>query len=272
VLERLVYPAIGNVPLGALKRSHIITMLDQIEDASGVKMADLTLAYVRKILNWHESRTDDFNSPITRGMSRYNGRAAQRRRTLSDDELRAIWQATEEPAAFHRLIRFILLTGCRRAEATGLRWSEVANGKWTLPAERNKTKVELTRPLSGGARAIVESMPVIGDGELVFSLSGDRVMDTDKPLARLKRQSGTEGWCIHDLRRTARTFLSRAGVNTDVAELCLGHVIGGVRAVYDRHDYENEMQHAFEQLAALITRIVEPPPSVVTPLRKRSTA
>ena len=72
--------------------------------------------------------------------------------------------------------------------------------------------------------------------------------------------SGVSGWRLHDLRRTARTLMSRAGVPTDIAKRCLGHVIGGVRGVYDRHQYVEEMRHAFEALvAAQIERIVNPP-------------
>lgn len=63
---------------------------------------------------------------------------------------------------------------------------------------------------------------------------------------------------MHDLRRTARSLMSRAGVNSDYAERCLGHVIGGVRGTYDRHEYHAEKQLAFEKLAAQIERIVNP--------------
>ena len=52
-------------------------MLDDIEDRCGAKMADLTLAFVRKIFNWHASRVDDFNSPITPAMGRYDAKANQ---------------------------------------------------------------------------------------------------------------------------------------------------------------------------------------------------
>lgn len=54
-------------------------------------------------------------------------------------------------------------------------------------------------------------------------------------------------------------MLSRAGVNPDHAERCLGHVIGGVRGVYDRHEFHAEKARAFEALSALITSIVGPP-------------
>ena len=70
---------------------------------------------------------------------------------------------------------------------------------------------------------------------------------------------GVAGWRFHDLRRTARSLMSRAGVNPDIAERCLGHVIPGVRGVYDRHRYEAEMLHAFEALAAQIDRTLNPP-------------
>jgi hypothetical protein len=57
--------------------------------------------------------------------------------------------------------------------------------------------------------------------------------------------------------------MSRAGVQSDIAERCLGHVIGGVRGIYDRHRYLEEMRHAYEALAAQIERIVNPQPNVV---------
>jgi hypothetical protein len=63
--------------------------------------------------------------------------------------------------------------------------------------------------------------------------------------------------------------MSRAGTNADIAERALGHVIGGVRGVYDKHKYHAEMQQAFEALAVQISHIVTPPADVVTPMRRR---
>ena len=76
-----------------------------------------------------------------------------------------------------------------------------------------------------------------------------------------------EPWVIHDLRRTARSLMSRAKVNVDVAERCLAHVIGGVRGTYDRHSFYDEKRDAFERLAALVERIVNPPTAKVVALR-----
>ena len=134
-------------------------------------------------------------------------------------------------------------------------WAEIDGGDWTLPAARNKTKVDLVRPLSRVARAILDALPKRGD--FVFTTDGLKpIANSSRAKRRLDVASGTEGWTLHDLRRTARSLMSRAGIPTDHAERCLGHVIGGVRGVYDRHEYHREKAQAFEALAALIERIV----------------
>ena len=99
--ERLVYPVIGDEPISTLKRSQIVRLLDKIQDGSGDRTADLALAYLRKVFNWHAGRSDEFRSPIVKGMGRYNGKEqagshAYRRRD------RAIWQATEPDNRFTR--------------------------------------------------------------------------------------------------------------------------------------------------------------------------
>lgn len=267
-LERLVYPEIGDVPLADLKRSHIVRLLDKIEDENGTKMADLTLAYLRKIFNWHASRSDDFLSPVVRSMNRYNAKEHEGKRVLTDDELRRIWLATEAPEPFNLLVRFLLLTSARRNEARKAKWDEIVDGNWLLPASRNKVKVDFTRPLSGAARRVLETAPRINGSDLIFTNDGVRPAALPHRTMRLKQATETNGWRLHDLRRTARTLLARAGVNSDIAERCLGHTIGGVRAVYDKHQYAAEMAGAYEALASLIGRIVNPTDTVVAMRRK----
>src|SRR4051812_48224130 len=56
ILERLVFPAIGNMAVENIKRSDIIRMLDKVEDENGPGAADSALAYTRRIFSWHEER------------------------------------------------------------------------------------------------------------------------------------------------------------------------------------------------------------------------
>ena len=257
VLKRLVYPELGARQIGDIKRSDIVRLLAKIEDENGATMADRTLAVVRKVMNWHALRSDDFDPPIVRGMECVNPKKPARVRVLIDDELRAVWRAAEASTGpFGRLVRFILLTGARRTEAAAMAWIEL-NGEWTLPAARNKTKVDLVRPLSPEARAV---LPTQVDGRnYVFTTDGaNPISGFAKFKLAFDKASGVTGWTLHDLRRTARSLMSRAGVPADHVGLCLGHIMPGVRDVYDRYEYLEEKRDAFNRLAALIMEIIKP--------------
>jgi integrase len=263
-LERLVFPVLGSRPISEVRRSDLVRLLDKIEDEQGSSMAHHTLAVIRRIFNWYAARSDDFRSPIVRGMART--KRQPRDRVLSDDELKAVWRATGDkfsgPLVFRCYLRFLLLTACRRGEAAKMQWDEIANCDWTLPAARNKTAQDLVRPLSDAAQAILAALP--RRGMWVFTRSGTAGLgDFSLLKSDFDNACGVTGWTLHDLRRTARSLMSRAGVSSDHAERCLGHVIGGVRGTYDRHEYREEKRLAFEALASLINRIVDPQPNVV---------
>ena len=265
-LERLVYPTLGDRPIAEIRRNEVNRLLDKIEDASGLVMADRALAIIRRIMNWHAARSDDFRSPIVRGMARADAKARARKRTLTDDELRAVWRAAEAgEGPFERLVQFLLLTAARRNEAAYLRQNELSGADWTLPASRNKTKVDLIRPLSVAAQAVLARVPSLAGCDFVFSTDGRSAINGFSYFKkRFDAQCGVSGWTLHDLRRTSRSLMSRAGVNSDHAERCLGHVIGGVRETYDRYEFHTEKQHAYEALAAQIDRIINPVDNVTS--------
>lgn len=61
--------------------------------------------------------------------------------------------------------------------------------------------------------------------------------------------------------------MSRAGVLSDHAERVMGHAIGGIEGIYDRHQYATEKADALRRLAGLIDGIVHPRENV-TPMRR----
>jgi integrase len=283
--ERLVYPALGDHQIDSIRRSEIVRLLDRIEDENGTRMASLTLSYLRRALNWHAARVDDFRSPIVRGMGR--GISVKRDRVLTDDELRAFWWASESwDHPFSHLLRFILLTATRRDEAADMPWRELEGTTWTIPATRYKTKIDFEVPLSRAALHVLAIVPRLGESGFVFTTTGETSMGG---FSKFKRQFDTlmlgklrdaavergddpaeitlNRWTIHDLRRTARSAMTQAGIAPDHAERALGHVIGGVRGVYDRHDYFEEKRKAFDALAAHIERVLNPRSNVV-PIRR----
>jgi integrase len=271
LLERHVFPVIGDRPIGSVRRGELVQLFDRVEDRSGARSADLVLAILSRIFRWHALRTETFNTPLVPGMTRHSIKEHARSRVLDDGELRRVWRASADAGTFGAFVRFLLLSGARRGEAGGLTWSEIDGGVWHLPATRSKTKQPLARPLSKAALATLDALPRVVDCRFVFSIGGGPATNFSRPKASLDAASGVTGWRLHDLRRTARSLMSRAGVNADHAERCLGHVIGGVRGTYDRHQFQAEMLHAFEALAAQVERIVDPPAGNVVPLHGAGT-
>ena len=175
---------------------------------------------------------------------------------------------------FARMTQFILLTAARRNEAAEMVRSELDGDVWTIPGSRYKTKTAHSIPLSRSTRVVLAACPIIGTAGYLFTLGGRQPIScntTKRRLDALMRAelAELERWTIHDLRRTSRTLMSRAGVSADIAERCLGHAIPGVRGIYDRHRFEDEKRAAFEALAAQIERIVNPQPNVVALDRSR---
>ena len=106
-LERHVLPKLGASQIGSITRTDIVRLLDGIADKSGAPMADHVLAYLRRVMTWHASRSDDFRSPIVRGMARTRPSQRRRQRVLTDPEIRAVWRAAEaSPSAFGYLVQF----------------------------------------------------------------------------------------------------------------------------------------------------------------------
>src|SRR5579863_1918386 len=130
--KRLVKPRIGKLGIYEVRRSHVISMLDHIEDANGPVMADRTLAYVRKAFNWYAIRDDQFSAPVVRGMGRIKPKERARTRILSDQEIRTIWPVLAEVGTFGAVVKMLLLTAQRRDEVANMSRKEIGEGDiWT---------------------------------------------------------------------------------------------------------------------------------------------
>ena len=221
-------------------------------------------------MNWFATRHDDFVPPIVKGMRRTNTKERARARILNDDEIRAIWKAAESNGVYGAFIRLALLTGQRRAKLASMKWSDVENGVWNIATEKREKGTGGTLALPKLALDIIARQPHVGENPYVFpDLGNGHFSSFSKAKALFDAKLPTmPQWQIHDLRRTARSLLSRANVRPDISEKVLGHVAQGVESVYDRHHYRDEKADALKRLAALIETILHPKRGNVTPIRR----
>ena len=266
-LEKYVYPRWKDRKFLEIRRHDVNDLLDEIADHNGRNhnhQADAVLATIRQIMGWHQSRDENYTSPIVKGMRR--SQSVARDRILYDDEIRRLWLACGEVnGTYGALVKIGLLTAQRRDKIASMRWDDLKDGDWTIRPDHREKGTAKKLKLPSMALEVLEQLPRIagnphvfpGRGIAAFNSFSQRKDELDEKLGKI------EPWVFHDLRRTARSLLSRAGVRPDIAERVLGHAIPGVAGIYDRHSYDPEKADALNRLAALVQTIINPPPENV---------
>jgi integrase len=260
----------------SIRRGDVARMLDAKEIHAPVQ-ADYILSVLSKLCNWYMVRDEDYVSPIVRGMRRTKPSQRARQRIFDDNELRLFWQATGEVTTYGAFVRTALLTAQRRTKVLEMRWSDINDeGVWIIPSAHREKCNAKTLGLTRLALDVIDSQPQREDSEYIFAGLGATPIDGLSKMKRAldERMEELNGapippWVVHDLRRTARSLLARAGVRPDICERVLGHAIPGVWGVYDRYSYEDEKTEALSKLSDLIERIIAPDTMVANPIPMR---
>jgi integrase len=260
-------------PLDSIRRADVAARLQGIIQQHGRTTAARARSNLSALYSWALREGLCESNPVI-GTNDPEAGIKPRERVLEDGELRAIWRVCRDDD-FGRIVRLLILTGCRREEIGGLRWSEVNldTGIMTIPGERTKNHrtLELTLPA-----AALEILPPRRPGR-------DNVFGKMKPFSawsfatmvlksRIIEREGKSlaPWTLHDLRRTMRSGLSKLGVQPHIAELVINHVKSGVEAIYDRHKYQREIENALARWAEHVQGVIEGRESKVIPLREAS--
>jgi integrase len=260
-------------PIGDLRRAEIAARLHEIVSEHGRTAAARARANLAALFNWAMREGLCERNP-TIGTNNPNEGAKSRERVLTDHELAIVWNACGDDD-FGRIVRLLILTGCRREEIGGLRWRELdlAAGIMTIPGERTKNHRTHTLGLPQMALEILRSAPRREEREFVFGGRGGSFSAWSYSTVALNnRIAVAEGkplahWTLHDLRRSMRTGLGRIGVQPHIAELTLNHTKGGIEAVYDRHRYEREIASALSAWADHVDAITSPSRSKAVSVR-----
>jgi integrase len=199
-----------------------------------------------------------------------------RDRVLTDDELKAVWNAADKLGyPYGTVCKLLILTGQRLREIAGLSWPEIDLDQKiiTIPSERMKNGIAYEVPLAPQALAILNdpAMPRWSRGPYVFSPNGAKPAEAFSYMkGLLDRESGVDVWVIHDLRRTARSHWSALPVEERVRELAMAHAQPGLHKVYDRASYRDQKLRLFTLWEAKLAGIIQPmPPAEVIPLAPR---
>jgi integrase len=272
----LVYAkALRPLELAKITRRDVASVLSVVTDGHGPVSGNRTRTSLSSFFSWAMQHGLVDTNPVV-GTPKHKERP--RERVLSMVELALIWNACGEDD-FGRIVRLLMLTGCRRDEIGGLRWSEVHGDMIVLPGERTKGHRAHIAPLSPPALAILSKQQVREGRDLVFgryehtgAFSG---WSQAKPLLdkRIAEASGKllAAWVLHDLRRSCATQLGELGVAPHTIENLLGHAgKSHIASIYNRSRYQNEVRAASNLWADRLMAAVEGRESNVAPLRREA--
>ena len=269
VLTNHLLPALGKHKIADVRRRDVIQMVERLAEPSP-RQASLLLIYTKQVFAFAQDREYIEGDPISSikpAKVHPTMTPKSRERVLSEDEIRAVLADTRYEGMtprVHTILKLILLTGQRPGEVAGMRWSEVGDNEWIIPAERRgKTGTRQTVPLTKWTRALLDEARLWDKGDgLVFSSREGQAITTSalsRAIGRVDalRDDGADRWTPHDLRRTMRTGLAAAGISETVAEAAVGHTRKGIAGVYDRHSYSAEVRAALEAWERRLHSIVE---------------
>jgi integrase len=231
-----------------------------------------------KLFSWAVAHRLAVANP-TQGVFRPRA-AAPHHRVLTDAEIQKLWRACDEVGPpFGVVIKLLLLTGQRRSEVAGMRWSEVSDdlAAWSLPPARTKNKLPHQVHLPKLAQEIIAAVPRISGQDFVFSTTGTTaVSGWSKAKKSIDAAVGpVPAWRTHDLRRTAASGMQKLGVRFEVVERALNHVSGsfrGVAGIYQRDPMTEETRTALERWSGHVEGLVSGRPANVVALRGKAEA
>jgi integrase len=166
---------------------------------------------------------------------------------IPDDQLVEIWMAAgKENSAFGRYIQFLILSGCRRTEASKAARGMRAGSLLVLPKRLTKSGRDHNLPITPKMKDLLDKCEKDARSDLYFPSwkTGQAMQGFSKMLDRLRTASGVN-FKLHDLRKTFRTGLDRLGVDVDIGAICINHSRRGLEAIYNQNSAPSEMRDAF---------------------------
>jgi integrase len=245
ILGDLLYPHIGNKPIGTLKAPEVLSALRRIEHRGLHETAFRAKQRVSQVMRYaiatgraERDVAADLKGALTPVVSKNHASIVDPVRV--GELLRAIDGYDGQPAT-HAALKLAPLVFVRPGELRAAEWSEfdLDTSEWRIPAARMKMGTQHIVPLSTQAVAILKELqPLTGRGTLTFpSIRSSARPLSDNTLNAALRRLGftTEEMTSHGFRSMASTLLNEQGWHPDLIELQLAHAERNkVRAAYNK--------------------------------------
>ncbi|RWG80228.1 MAG: DUF4102 domain-containing protein [Mesorhizobium sp.] len=220
------------------------------------------------------------NNPVeTAAINKVDGR---RERYLLLDEVQRLGSALDElegeginPKALD-IVRLWALTGCRRDEIAGLRWSEVRLDLGCLVLDDTKTG-KSARPLAAPAVALLRALPRYADADQpnvqspwVFPASrgSGHFQGTKRIWPKITKKAGLPGVTPHTLRHTLGSAAVSGGMALPMVAAILGHADTRSTQIYAHVQQHPAMEAATRAVGGIAAALAGRKAASVVPLTR----
>ncbi len=281
ILDKDVVPYLGDRPAASVKPPEIMAMLDAIVDRGSPIAANRCASMVKQMFKFAVGRGEVDASPCV-ALKKPGGKEPSRKRKLTDDEIKRLWDKLDTAAispALRAAIRLLLVTAQRRGELARAtkREFDLEAKVWQIPAEHSKNGQPHDVPLSDLALELLSQLVELS-GDSKYLLPSPTVKDASirpealtRAITRNREYFKIDVFNVHDLRRTAASNMTAHGIDRLHVAKVLNHSGREVTAIYDRHDYLDEMRDALNLWADTLQTIIKGKRKKVEPIRQAAT-
>ncbi len=258
-LELHILPKLGKVPVGELDQRDIRDTLAPIwhTKADTARKAMNRLGLCLKHAAALGLDVDLQATEKARALLGKQRHKVQNVPALSWVDVPAFYASLTDGTVTHLALRLLILTGVRSGPLRFLREEQIDGDVWTIPGERMKGKRDSTPdfrvPLSIEALTVLDQARRLARDGFMFPNVNKGVL-SDATMSRLMERRGMEAR-PHGFRSSLRDWIAET-TNTphEIAETCLGHVVGGsVERAYRRTDYLEQRRSILERWAGHVT-------------------
>lgn len=257
VVYNTMYTEFEDIPVSAVPVASWVQFFDK-QEKNNKKKARVLLVQLRSVINWCVSRQLIPSCELSKlGVKNIGKKADVGDRVLTYSELAKIWLALENSkiVTSNRILhQLLMLWGARLSELRLAHASEfnMQDKIWTTPSAHSKMGNVIRRPIFSQVEPYIDRLLNMKNEVLFPGQELDKAIDRSSSNLYMKKLRSTieiPEWRTHDFRRSLVTNLSSEGVMPHVTEKMLGHELGGVMAVYNKHDWLDDQKNAYELYA-----------------------